>query len=138
MADKKFRLEIIAPDRVFYSDDVDMVEYNTSEGEVGIYANHIPMTQIIAPGELIITESESSKKHAALHTGFVEVEGDKVTILTEAVEWPEDIDIKRAEEAKIRAQRRLTSTSGEADVLRAELALKRALLRLSMAKRYSG
>lgn len=138
MADKKFRLEIIAPDRVFYSDDVDMVEYNTSEGEVGIYANHIPMTQIIAPGELIITESESSKKHAALHTGFVEVEGDKVTILTEAVEWPEDIDIKRAEEAKIRAERRLTSTSGEADILRAELALKRALLRLSMAKRYSG
>ena len=138
MADKKFRLEIIAPDRVFYSDDVDMVEYNTSEGEVGIYANHIPMTQIIAPGELILTESESSKKHAALHTGFVEVEGDKVTILTEAVEWPEDIDIKRAEEAKIRAERRLTSTSGEADVLRAELALKRALLRLSMAKRYSG
>ena len=115
-----------------------MVEYNTSEGEVGIYANHIPMTQIIAPGELIITESESSKKHAALHTGFVEVEGDKVTILTEAVEWPEDIDIKRAEEAKIRAERRLTSTSGEADILRAELALKRALLRLSMAKRYSG
>ena len=138
MADKKFRLEIIAPDRVFYSDDVDMVEYNTSEGEVGIYANHIPMTQIIAPGELIITESESSKKHAALHTGFVEVEGDKVTILTEAVEWPEDIDVKRAEEAKIRAERRLTSTSGEADILRAELALKRALLRLSMAKRYSG
>lgn len=138
MADKKFRLEIIAPDRVFYSDDVDMVEYNTSEGEVGVYANHIPMTQIIAPGELIITESESSKKHAALHTGFVEVEGDKVTILTEAVEWPEDIDIKRAEEAKIRAERRLTSTSGEADILRAELALKRALLRLSMAKRYSG
>ena len=138
MADKKFRLEIITPDRVFYSDDVDMVEYNTSEGEVGIYANHIPMTQIIAPGELIITESESSKKHAALHTGFVEVEGDKVTILTEAVEWPEDIDVKRAEEAKIRAERRLTSTSGEADILRAELALKRALLRLSMAKRYSG
>ena len=138
MADKKFRLEIIAPDRVFYSDDVDMVEYNTSEGEVGVYASHIPMTQIIAPGELIITESESSKKHAALHTGFVEVEGDKVTILTEAVEWPEDIDIKRAEEAKIRAERRLTSTSGEADILRAELALKRALLRLSMAKRYSG
>ena len=138
MAEKKFRLEVIAPDRVFYSGEVDMVEYNTTEGEVGVYANHIPMTQIIAPGELIITESESSKKHAALHTGFVEVEGDKVTILTEAVEWPEDIDIKRAEEAKIRAERRLTSTSGEADVLRAELALKRALLRLSMAKRYSG
>jgi F-type H+-transporting ATPase subunit epsilon len=138
MAEKKFRLEVIAPDRIFYSDEVDMVEYNTTEGEVGVYANHIPMTQIIAPGEMIITESESSKKHAALHTGFVEIEENKVTILTEAVEWPEDIDVKRAEEAKIRAERRLTSTSGEADILRAELALKRALLRLSMAKRYSG
>ena len=138
MADKKFRLEIIAPDRIFYNGEVEMVEYNTSEGEVGIYANHIPMTQIIAPGELIITESENSKRHAALHTGFVEVEGDKVTILTEAVEWPEDIDIKRAEEAKIRAERRMTNTSGERDILRAELSLKRALLRISMAKKYSG
>ena len=138
MADKKFRLEIIAPDRIFYNGEVEMVEYNTSEGEVGVYANHIPMTQIIAPGELIITESENSKRHAALHTGFVEVDGYKVTILTEAVEFPEDIDIKRAEEAKIRAERRMTNTSGERDILRAELSLKRALLRISMAKKYSG
>ena len=55
MADKTFRLEIIAPDRIFYSNDIYMVEYNTVEGEVGIYADHIPMTQIIAPGRLIIT-----------------------------------------------------------------------------------
>ena len=53
MADKTFRLEIIAPDRIFYSNDIYMVEYNTVEGEVGIYADHIPMTQIIAPGRLI-------------------------------------------------------------------------------------
>ena len=59
MADKTFRLEIIAPDRIFYSNDIYMVEYNTVEGEVGIYADHIPMTQIIAPGRLIITERMS-------------------------------------------------------------------------------
>ena len=138
MADKLFRLEVIAPDRVFYDNQVEMVEYNTTEGEVGVYANHIPMTQIIAPGEMIITESENSKKHAALHTGFVEIEGDKVTILTEAVEWPENIDVKRAEEARIRAERRLSGDSQELDVLRAEMALKRALLRLSMVKKYQG
>ena len=138
MADKLFRLEVIAPDRVFYDNQVEMVEYNTTEGEVGVYANHIPMTQIIAPGEMIITEAENSKKHAALHTGFVEIEGDKVTILTEAVEWPENIDVKRAEEAKIRAERRLSGDSQELDVLRAEMALKRALLRLSMVKKYQG
>lgn len=135
MADKLFRLEVIAPEKIFYSGDVEMVEYNTTEGEVGVYANHIPMTQIIAPGELIITEPEGVKKDAALHSGFVEVLGDKVTILTEAVEWPEDIDEKRAEEARIRAERRLSSGSEEADLLRAELALKRALLRLNMAKK---
>ena len=49
MADKTFRLEIIAPDRIFYSNDIYMVEYNTVEGQVGVYADHIPMTQIIAP-----------------------------------------------------------------------------------------
>ncbi|MDO4977729.1 MAG: ATP synthase F1 subunit epsilon [Eubacteriales bacterium] len=133
MADKLFKLEIISPDKIFYNNDVEMVEYNTVEGEVGVYASHIPMTQILAPGELIITESAESKKNAALHTGFVEITGDKVTILTESVEWPEDIDLKRAEEAKIRAERRLSSESGEYDIMRAELALKKALLRIDMA-----
>lgn len=135
MADKLFKLEIISPEKIFYTNDVEMVEYNTVEGEVGIYASHIPMTQIIAPGELIITESAESKKNAALHTGFVEITGDKVTILAEAVEWPEDIDKNRAEEARIRAERRLSDTSDEYDIMRAELALKRALLRLNMAEK---
>ena len=95
MADKTFRLEIIAPDRIFYSNDIYMVEYNTVEGEVGIYADHIPMTQIIAPGRLIITE--------------------------------------RNEEAKTRAERRLSSEQGGVDIGRAELALKRAITRLDVA-----
>ena len=80
MADKTFRLEIIAPDRIFYSNDIYMVEYNTVEGEVGIYADHIPMTQIIAPGRLIITE-RNEEKQAALLSGFVEITPEKMTIL---------------------------------------------------------
>ena len=64
MADKTFRLEIIAPDRIFYSNDIYMVEYNTVEGQVGVYADHIPMTQIIAPGRLIITERNEEKQAA--------------------------------------------------------------------------
>ena len=121
MADKTFRLEIIAPDRIFYSNDIYMVEYNTVEGQVGVYADHIPMTQIIA------------EKQAALLSGFVEITPEKMTILAEAVEWPQDIDIKRAEEAKIRAQRRISSEQGGVDIGRAELALKRALIRLEIA-----
>ena len=75
MADKTFRLEIIAPDRIFYSNDIYMVEYNTVEGQVGVYADHIPMTQIIAPGRLIITERNEEKQAALLicFPGFLRV-----------------------------------------------------------------
>lgn len=133
MAEKLFKLEIISPDKIFYSNDVFMAEYNTTEGEVGVYANHIPMTQILSPGVLTITENETTQKKAALHTGFVEITQEKVTVLAESAEWPEDIDVKRAEEARIRAERRISS-GGSIDMQRAELALKRALIRESVAK----
>ena len=133
MAEKVFRLEIIAPDRIFYDDDVYMVEYNTTEGQVGVLADHIPMTQVLAPGLLTITENEDQVKKAALHGGFVEITGKKITILAESVEWPGEIDLKRAEEARIRAERRLNQ-GGDVNMKRAELALKRALLRESLAK----
>ncbi len=93
MAEKLFQLEVIAPDRIFYSNEVFMVEYNTIEGEVGVYADHIPMTQIIAPGRLTIWEEEEKKK-AELLSGFVEITPEKVTILAEAVEWAQDTDRK--------------------------------------------
>jgi len=133
MAEKMFRLEIVSPEKVFYDNDVYMVEYNTTEGEVGVLAGHIPMTQILAPGVLAITENEDKVRKAALHAGFVEISPEKVTMLAESVEWPEEIDIKRAEEARIRAERRIGSGEN-ADLARAELALKRALIRESVAK----
>ena len=84
MADKTFRLEIIAPDRIFYSNDIYMVEYNTVEGQVGVYADHIPMTQIIAPGRLIITE-RNEEKQAALLSGFVEITPEKIRMILDDV-----------------------------------------------------
>lgn len=134
MAEKRFRLEIIAPDKTFYVGDVCMVEYNTVEGQVGVYADHIPMTQILAPGRLTITE-ENEERTAALLAGFAEITPEKVTMLAEAVEWPEDIDVNRAKEARDRALRRLDTSEGGIDIGRAELALKRAMLRLDMAQK---
>ncbi len=135
MAERLMKLEIISPDKTFYSGNVAMVEYNTTEGEVGVYPGHIPMTQIVAPGELIITE-DTEKKTAALMSGFIEIVPEKMTILAEVVEWPDEIDLHRAEEAKIRAERRLKNPDGEhVDVARAELALRKALLRIDMAKK---
>ena len=65
---RNFTLKIITPDRVFYEDQVSMVEFNTVEGEVGIYREHIPMTMIVAPGILTITKDQEISE-AALHLG---------------------------------------------------------------------
>ena len=128
-----FRLQVITPDQTFYEGEASMVELTTTEGAIGIYKGHIPLTAIVSPGVLHIHE-EGQVREAALMSGFIEVLPDQVIIMAEVVEWPEEIDIKRAEEARIRAERRLKSQSGEVDVARAELALKRALVRLEMRK----
>ena len=108
-----------------------MVEFNTIEGEVGIYRGHIPISMIIAPGILTITEGSESK-NAALHAGFVEVLPDSVTILAEVVEWPSEIDVERAKEAKSRAESRIRDVLEGTDIARAELALRRAITRINV------
>ena len=124
-----FSLTIITPDRMFYEGQVSMVEFNTTEGEIGIYKKHVPTTVIISPGILTITETDGTKE-AALHAGFAEILQDEVVIMAEIVEWPEEIDLKRAEAARERAEERLRSKTPETDVLRAETALQRALARI--------
>ena len=127
--DRNFTLKIITPDRVFYEEQVSMVEFNTIEGEAGIYKDHIPMTMIIAPGILTITTGEEVSE-AALHAGFAEVLPDKVTILAEIIEWPVEIDLARAEESKSRAEERIREHAPGTDMKRAELSLKRAVARI--------
>lgn len=130
MADRdSLLLRIITPDRVFYENDVKMVEFNTTEGEIGVLPGHIPLTVIIKPGILYITETEGDKV-AALHSGFAEILPDRVTILAEIIEWREEIDERRAEAARERAEERLRSKTPETDMMRAETALQRAVARI--------
>lgn len=138
MADnsKLFSLQIISPERIFYEGEVEMVELRTSEGDIGILKGHIPLTAIIAPGIMKI-KTGTEEKEAALHDGFLEILKDKVTILAESCEWPEEIDINRANEAKIRAERRLKGAESGINGRRAELALRRSLTRLELAQKYS-
>ena len=128
-----FKLQVITPDKKFYEGEVSMVELTTTEGQIGVYKNHIPMTAIVAPGVLTIHEANDVKR-AALHAGFIQILPELITIMAETVEWPDEIDINRAEEARVRAERRIKETNGEVDVMRAELAYKRALVRLTVAK----
>lgn len=131
---ENFMLKIITPDRVFYEDEVSMVEFNTVEGEVGIYREHIPMTMIVAPGILTITKGDEVKE-AALHAGFTEVLPDKVTVLAEIIEWPGEIDVSRAEDAKSRAEERIRENAPGTDMRRAEMSLKRAVARIETVKK---
>lgn len=134
MADKSgFLVRIITPDRVFYEKQADMVEFNTTEGEIGVLPGHIPMTVIVSPGILYIHEPEGEKK-AALHAGFAEILPEGVTILAETIEWPGEIDENRAKSAMERAERRLQNRAANTDIARAETALQRAIARIQILK----
>ena len=130
---EQFKLRIITPDRVFYEGDIEMVEFNTTEGEVGVLPGHIPMTVVIKPGILTITEAEGTKE-AALHSGFAEILPEGVVILAEVVEWPSEIDEGRAEAARQRAEERIKNHAPETDIAREETALQRAIARISVLK----
>ncbi len=135
MADENmFKLKIISPDRIFYEGEASMVELRTTEGEVGIYKNHIPMTMILAPGIVKIHEADGIRE-AAIHAGFIEVLSDEINIMAEIAEWPDEIDVNRANEAKARAERRIADNKPELNILRAEIALKKSLVRIELGKK---
>lgn len=110
-----------------------MIEFNTTVGEIGVYKNHIPLTTVLAPGIVTITMAEG-KKTAAVHAGFAEILPEKVTLLAEIAEWPDEIDVKRAEAALERAKERLAVKTKDVDLARAELALRKALVRMEVKK----
>ena len=135
MADdgKILKLRVISPDRIFFEGDADFVELRTSEGEIGVYKAHIPLTSILVPGLLKI-HLDGNVKIAALHNGFVEILPDSITVLAESAEWPEEIDLERAKNAKQRAENRLRSGDENVNVARAELALRKALIRIEASE----
>lgn len=136
---KIFTVEIITPDRIFYKGEGDMIEFTTAVGEIGVYKKHIPLTTVLAPGVVKIHKTGEDDVIAAVHSGFAEILPDKVTLLAEIAEWPDEIDKGRAEAAMKRAEERLANKTEAIDVKRAEFALRKALVRLDIAnKRNAG
>ncbi len=127
-----FKIEIITPDRILYEGEAEFVEFTTVSGEIGVYANHIPLTTVLAPGAVTIYNGEKETV-AAVHAGFAEILGDKVTFLAEIAEWPDEIDLNRAKAAKDRAENRIASHAADIDIRRAEFALRKALTRINVA-----
>ena len=129
--DSLFEVKIITPDRNFYEGKASMIEFTTTEGDIGVYKHHIPLTTVLSPGIVTITEAEE-KKRAAVHSGFAEILGDRVTLLAEIAEWPDEIDKERARAAEERAKERLSHKIEDVDVVRAEMSLRKALVRLHL------
>jgi len=135
MPERRFTLEIVTPDRVVVSDDqvVSLVAPG-SEGYLGVLAGHAPLMAELVIGEMTVRRLNGEELHIASAQGFMEVADNKVTILTEAAEKAEEIDIQRARRARERAEEMLRQSAEDVDHMRAEVALKRAINRLHVAE----
>ena len=132
----KIRLQIITPKRVAFDGECTMIEYNTTEGQVGILPGHIAMTQILAPGKMTIYEENKEQPTvAAVMSGVATIMPDLITLLVEVMEFKDEIDEERTKAAKERALKRLEENKEGLDKTRAEKALKRAEVRLEVAKK---
>ncbi len=133
MADS-FQLEIVTPEKMVVKDLAEELQMPGKNGYLGILPGHAPLITELAVGE-ITYRNGSDVHHLSVAWGFAEVLPDKVTILAETCERPEEIDIARAQEAKQRAEERLKSTNPEVDFDRAEDALHRAETRIDVAEK---
>ena len=128
------RLEIVTAERAVYSQDVSLVVAPGVEGELGILPHHAPLLTVIKPGELrVVRDGEES--YIAVSGGFMEVMGDKITILADTAERAEEIDVQRAEEALKQAQERVASRPADVDLEQALATLRRSQARLRVARR---
>jgi F-type H+-transporting ATPase subunit epsilon len=131
----KFRLEIVTPERLVYSDQVDGITIPTLDGEIGILAHHMPLVSIIAPGEIKVRKNEEVQ-YIAISGGFVKVVPAGVTILADTAEQAEEIDIERATRARERAEKFMKERKDDRFIhTEAVAALERALARIKVARR---
>lgn len=129
-----FLLEIVTPERKVYAEQVNMVSVKGAEGELGILPNHIPLVTPLKIAPITVKKQGSKDVVIAVNGGFMEVRKDKVVILAESAELPEQIDIDRAKAAKDRAEKRLADTKQDnVDFKRAEASLQRALNRIGVS-----
>ena len=131
---EKLKLEIVSPERLLYSDEVDEVTVPGVRGYLGILPGHAPLIAELKVGEISFRQGEK-RGHLFCSWGFVEVLPDRVSVLAEVAERPEDIDVSRAQAARDRAEKRLRSKDPHVDFDRARIALERSVARLQVAGR---
>lgn len=125
-------LEIVTPDRAFFRGEIDKVIVRGAEGDLAVLRHRSPIATPLQIGKVRIFQ-DNKERVAAIVDGYMTVLEDRVTIVTDAAEWPDEIDVERAQEAKERAESRLKQKQSEIDIVRAETALKKAINRLEVS-----
>ncbi len=136
MYERSFLLEIIAPNRVVFEGEATSVSAPGTLGGFQVLFNHAPLLSSLDVGPLKVKNTEGADTVYATGGGYLEVKDNKVLVLVESAERPEEIDVERARTARERAENRLRSHDPSLDQVRAELALARALNRLRLAGRH--
>ncbi|MGI6066213.1 MAG: F0F1 ATP synthase subunit epsilon [Bacillota bacterium] len=132
MAENAINFEVVTPEKVIFSGNIDSLIVPAALGYLGVLANHAPLVTALEIG--VVTYRQDGKpKKMAISGGFLEVVNNKAVVLAHTAEEGEKIDVSRAQSAKERAEKRLSERSADLDVLRAELALKRAISRIKAA-----
>ena len=133
--EKTFQLEIIASDRIFFQGQVEHLVITAIDGLLGIMAGHEPLVTCLPTGELKYM-TEGVWHYAAISEGFIQVLPDKAVILADSCELPEEIDIKRAEEARQRAEEQLRQKQSIMEYYQTQAALNRAMNRLKVSQKH--
>ncbi len=128
-------LEIITAERQVYSDEVDMVIAPGFDGQLGILPMHAPLMTMLKPGELTVKKSGQEDMYVAVSGGFMEVLGNRVSVLADACERSDEIDEDRAAQAIQRAQERLANRASDMELERAVASLRRAQVRVDLVRR---
>lgn len=131
------KLEIVTPEKTAYSEDVEMVTLPGSEGELGIYPNHVPLLTTLNPGELRVMKG-GRETYLAIGEGFVEVTGTSVSVLTDMAMESAGIDESAAEAAVARARAAMKDDLGAEEVAAVQASLQKALAQLHVKRRRHG
>ncbi|NIM06089.1 MAG: ATP synthase F1 subunit epsilon [Armatimonadetes bacterium] len=135
---REFSFEILSPERIIYQRKIVSLVAPGVEGYLGVMANHAPMLAALTVGQVKSTDASNASSYFALSGGILGVSKDQVTLLADAAEKAEEIDVGRAESAKSRALSRLSKRSPDVDIAKAHASLMRALNRLHVAAKRTG
>jgi F-type H+-transporting ATPase subunit epsilon len=128
------KLDIVTPEAVTFSGDVEMVTLPASEGEMGVYPQHVPLMTQLVPGELVVRK-EGRDLYLAVGDGFVEITNDHVAVLTDMAVPADQIDEAKAEEARRRAEARLAEHIDDEETATVHAALANSIAQLAVKRR---